>query len=107
MIQIKNIATKEDYEYFANGTSVVKFSADWCGPCVVLARTIINLDEEKVNGIPFGEVNVDDEFADEITSKLNIRGIPVLIFFKNGEEVDRLVGAVPAQEIYNKLEKLQ
>ena len=102
MANLRNIATKEQYDEFIRNNVGVKFSADWCGPCRLLSKNIINLDESKIN-ISFGEVNVDDEFADEITSALGIRSIPVTIFFKDGKEIKRLVGLKTVQELYNEI----
>ena len=77
-------------------------------PLVISAKTYsaldatVNLDETKFD-VSFGEVNVDDDFADEITSSLGIRNIPVTIFFKDGKEIKRLVGLKTVQDLYNEI----
>ena len=103
MVNIRNITSKEQYEEFINNNVIVKFSADWCGPCRLLEKNIINLDENKIKNVLFGEINVDDDFADEITSSLGIRNIPVTIFFKEGKEIKRLVGLKTSQDLYNEI----
>ncbi len=108
MVTIHQIENKEQYDSLINSPDgcVLKISAEWCQPCKILTRTIENLDVEKVGKVFFAELDADAEFADDITSQLRVRGIPVLIYFKNGEEIHRTVGAVGSQEIYNGLEKL-
>ena len=106
MATIRNITKAEDYRSFIenNEVAIVKFGAQWCGPCRVLETTLANLDVTKLKGAALAEVNVDEEEMDDITAELNIRGIPVLIYYKNGTEYARSVGAVGESEI---LEKLQ
>ena len=103
MINILNIYSKEFFEEFIKEKSVVKFSADWCGPCNVLSKNIINLNENKVNNFKFGEINVDDDFAEEITGKFGIRNIPVLVYFNNGKEIKRSIGLKTTEELYKEL----
>lgn len=103
MANLRNITSKEQYDEFIKNNVIVKFSADWCSPCRLLGKNIISLDETKINNVLFGEVNVDDEFADEITSSLGIRNIPVTIFFKDGKEIKRLVGLKTTQDLYNEI----
>lgn len=101
MTHIKNIISKTDYENFiASGNKIVKFGAEWCFPCKVLSNTIVNLDVNKLGGYSFGEVDVDEEFAENITKELGIKNVPVLIFFKDGKEINRTTGIVPAEEFY-------
>lgn len=103
MVTIKKINSLDEYKSMIKGCAVIKFSAVWCAPCRFLAETIKGLDTT----VPFGEIDVDDEFADAITADLNIRGIPVLIFFKDGKEVSRTVGAVPVDKITENLKELE
>lgn len=103
MVIIKKIESLEEYNSHVSKTCVIKFSAQWCAPCKFLAETIKGLDTT----VFFGEVDVDDTFADDITSNLGIRGIPVLIFFKDGKEVSRTVGAVNADTIYKNLKEIE
>lgn len=74
-----------------NGVSLVKFSATWCAPCKVMARTIDKIKSE-FDTVKFQEVDVDDH--PNLAKDYKIRKIPTVIIIKNGEEITRLVGNV-------------
>ena len=69
--------------------------ASWCGPCRVLVGTLNNLTQEEVEGVMLGEVDADDEWFEDKAAELKIRGIPVVIAYKDGVELERLTGAIP------------
>lgn len=107
MINIRQIENIESYNSFKENEKVVLiFHADWCGPCKVLDNIVTKLDITKVNDFIFGEINVDDDFAEEITKEFSIRNIPVTTILKNGKEVDRIVGIFKAEDIYKKLNEV-
>lgn len=107
MINIRQIENIESYNSFKENEKVVLiFHADWCGPCRVLDNIVTNLDITKVNDFMFGEINVDDDFAEEITKEFSIRNIPVTTILKKGKEVDRIVGIFKAEDIYKKLNEV-
>ena len=83
---------------------MVDFWATWCGPCRALAPVVEELAGEYAGKAVIGKCNVDD--CDEIPMKYGIRSIPTLLFFKNGELVDRLVGAASKAGIAAKLDAL-
>lgn len=83
---------------------MVDFWATWCGPCRALAPVIEELAGEYAGKAVVGKCNVDD--CDELPMKYGIRSIPTLLFFKNGELVDRLVGAAPKADIAAKIDSL-
>ena len=83
---------------------LVDFWATWCGPCRVLSPTVDDVASEMSGRAVIAKCNVDD--CEEISLKYGIRNIPTLLFFKNGEVVDRMVGVVSKQEIIDKLNKL-
>jgi len=88
-----------------NDVVVVDFWAPWCGPCRMIAPIIEELSEEyKDKGVVVGKVNTDE--APEIAGQFGIRSIPTVIFFKNGEAVDAMIGAAPKQMYVEKIEKL-
>lgn len=70
---------------------IVDFSAVWCGPCQMMAPIVDELAEEYADKITVGKMDVDDN--DNVPSDLGIMNIPCLVFFKNGQEVNRHVGA--------------
>ena len=74
---------------------MVDFWADWCGPCKMLAPLIESLDKEYEGRVTVGKVNVDDE--QELAIRYGVMSIPTVIFFKNGQEIDRKVGVMPPQ----------
>ena len=74
---------------------VVDFYATWCGPCKVLPSTIDNV-KEKYPDVVFVKSDVE---IDETSAEYGVRGVPTLIFFKDGEAVNRLTGAIPAAEL--------
>ncbi|SHG80944.1 thioredoxin [Thermosyntropha lipolytica DSM 11003] len=69
---------------------LVDFWAAWCGPCKMLGPIVDAVAEENVGKIVVGKVNVDENR--ELAIKYGIRGVPTLIFFKDGQEVKRVVG---------------
>ena len=85
--------TNENFEELKNGQLplVVDFWAEWCGPCKMIGPVISQLAEEYDGKIVVGKCNVED--CEDIAMELGIRNIPTLIFFKNGEIVDKFVGA--------------
>lgn len=82
---------------------VIDFWAEWCGPCRKVAPIIDELSEEYEGKAVIGKCDVDGN--SEITSKFGIRNIPTVIFLKNGEVVDKLVGAQTKATFVEKIEK--
>jgi thioredoxin len=78
------------------GKSVVDFWAPWCGPCRMIAPVIEQLASER-RDIRFGKLNVDENPG--TASSFGVHGIPLLVFFKDGVETGRVVGAVPKGQI--------
>jgi thioredoxin 2 len=82
---------------------IVDFWAEWCGPCKAFAPTFKNAALKLGNQFIFAKVNT--EAAPKAAAAYQIRGIPTLIIFKNGVEVDRQSGAMPMQMLMSHLEK--
>ena len=84
----------------ANGTALVDFYADWCGPCRMVSPIVDEIAEER-RDITVGKVNVDDENA--LAMKYGVMSIPTLIVFQDGKEKIRIVGARPKAAILAEL----
>ena len=73
---------------------MVDFWADWCGPCKMLGPVIDGLAAQYAGKAVVGKVNVDEE--QELAIRYGVMSIPTVIFFKDGKEIDRKVGVMPA-----------
>jgi thioredoxin 1 len=99
--------TAEEFDAQIAGTElpvVVDFWAEWCGPCHAIAPSVAKLAQEYAGRAVIGKVNADDH--PEILMRYGIMGIPTLIYFKGGQEVDRVVGLNQYGTLKNKLERL-
>jgi thioredoxin 1 len=96
-------ATFDELVIKSDKLAVVDFSAEWCGPCRMVSPIIHELSDEYDGRIVTGEINVDDN--PEVTMKYKVRNIPTVLFIKNGEVVDKQVGAVPKSNFKNLIEK--
>ena len=83
-------------------TVLLDFWASWCGPCRMVSPIIDEIANER-SDISVGKVNVDEQ--PELAAKFGVMSIPTLIVFKNGEEIDRSVGALPKARLQALLEK--
>jgi thioredoxin 1 len=97
--------TTKDFDNFISShkVAVVDFWAEWCAPCFILAPIIEELAQDYPQ-VGFGKVNSDEE--PEIASRYGVMSLPTVIFFKNGEPVDEVIGAVPREEIETRIKAL-
>ena len=102
-----NVVTDQNFEKEVLKSELpvlVDFWATWCGPCQMVSPVIEKLSEEYSGKLKFCKINVDE--AQVTASKFGIMSIPTLMFFKNGENVDQVVGAVPESTIKPKIDAL-
>lgn len=84
------------------GLSVVDFWAEWCGPCRMVGPIIDELSNEYEGKATIGKVDVDSN--PEVSMKYGVRSIPTILFIKNGEVVDKQVGAASKQVLQAKID---
>ena len=85
------------------GLMMVDFWAEWCGPCQMLGPVIESLAEQYEGRAVIGKVNTDEE--PELAMGYQVSGIPTVIFFKDGREIDRKVGVMPPDAFVQVLEE--
>lgn len=98
--------TSENFAQLKSGEQplVVDFWATWCGPCRMLAPTVAELAEEYDGKIVVGKCDVEEN--DDLAMEFGIRNIPTILFFKGGEVVDKIVGAVSKAKLDEKFQAL-
>lgn len=87
-----------------NKICILQFTADWCGPCKLLSPLIEELANDYSGRAVVGKLNVDEN--GETARFYNVMSIPTLLFFKNGQLVDKQVGVVSKDVLRNKINSL-
>lgn len=98
-MEVINI-TKDNFEAEVQNSDLpvlTDFWASWCGPCRMISPIVEEIAEEQTGKIKVGKINVDEE--QELASQFNVMSIPTLIFFKNGNVEQTLVGARPKEDL--------
>ena len=96
---VRDVSDSEfDVEVLQSGIPVlVDFWAPWCGPCKSIAPLLDQLAATYAGKIKIVKINVDNN--PQVPTQYDVRGIPNLVFFRGGKVVDRVIGAVPAEQL--------
>ena len=84
--------------------SLIDFSAAWCGPCKMLTPVLEKVSDDLEDKVQFFHLDVDE--SPDMSSKFGIRGVPTMIVFHNGQEIDRMVGFRDRNALQTQLESL-
>jgi thioredoxin 1 len=99
------LINENNYQDIKNAEkSLVYITTKWCGPCKTLGPIIENYSKNNPGSINIGKI--DAEELSDITATLNVRSVPTLIFFKNGEEVDRHIGLIQNEALVEKINNI-
>lgn len=101
-IEITDANFQEEIES-SEGLAMVDFWAEWCGPCRIVAPIVEQLADEYADRVKVGKVDVDQN--PRIAQRFNIRSIPSILFFRDGELVDTVVGALPKANLERKIQE--
>ena len=80
---------------------LVDFWAEWCGPCKMIAPVLDEIAKEKGSAVKVAKVNIDDNQS--LSFRFNVRAIPTLLFFKNGQVVDQVTGMTSKKDLLSRV----
>lgn len=99
-----NLNSEEFVKTIASGVSAIDFYAEWCGPCKMMAPIIEDVAKEVAGKANVAKLNVDEEMA--IAGQYGVSSIPTIIYFKDGQEVDRTLGVQSKDAMVAKINSL-
>jgi thioredoxin 1 len=99
---VRAITSETFDDFIKKGNVVIDFWAAWCGPCKVLSPVVEEVASETKN-VKFGKVDIESQ--GELAQRFQVMSIPTLIFFKDKEQVNRISGAMPAEDLKKTLEE--
>jgi thioredoxin 1 len=83
---------------------LIDFWATWCMPCQMIAPAVETISQEYAGKLKVGKIDVDK--SGELAAKYSVMSIPALLFFKNGQVVDSIIGAVPKEYLVDRINKI-
>ncbi len=101
-IEVTDESFEEEIEN-ADGLTMVDFWAEWCGPCRMVGPIVEELAGEYADSVKVGKVDVDQN--QRTAQRFGVRSIPSILFFRDGEHVDTVVGAVPKAQLEEKIKE--
>ena len=101
---VEHLTENNFVEKTASGVVLVDFFATWCGPCRMLSPIIEEIGEECDGSFEVYKIDIDE--AEDVAMDYSVMSVPTLIFFKDGEEAERLIGVRPKNEITGVIEGL-
>jgi len=101
--KVPELTNGEFEEFIKDDLVLVDFFAEWCMPCLMMAPVMEELSEKFKGKVKFGKVNIDDNR--ELAQKFNVMSIPNFVLFKDGEPAQQFVGALPAEDFEEKLNR--
>jgi len=101
---ILNESNWEEEVIKSNIPVIIDFWAAWCAPCLIISPVVEEISNEYGDKIKVGKLNVDENPS--IAGRYSIMGIPTILFFKDGNIVDQVVGAVPKRILEEKVKKI-
>ena len=104
VMELTDAGWSQDVEE-SEGVTVVDFWAPWCGPCRVVGPVIEELAEEYEGEVRFGKLNVDEN--QRVAASFDVRSIPTIAFFRDGEPVGAVVGAYPKAALKDVIEQVR
>ena len=108
MAESANVVTVTDDNFQteiagSSGLSMVDFWAVWCGPCRMVAPIVEQLADQYAGQVKVGKLDVDNN--PRMAAQFNVRSIPTILFFKDGQVVDTIVGALPKPALERKIQE--
>lgn len=98
MSDLIKILNNDDFDStIANGTVMVDFFAEWCGPCKMMAPVLEEVAEELGDQVVIAKIDIDESI--EVAAKFQITAVPTLILFKDGKETQRIVGVKDKEQL--------
>jgi len=103
--RIRILTDKNFTQQTGKGITLVDFWASWCMPCKMMIPVLNEVAEEAADGVLVGKVNIEE--YQSLARKYNVKNIPTMLIFKNGKEVDRVVGVKSKDFLLNKINMLR